>query len=188
VTHPTIASWQRGDTTPAPGPQRDRLLAELGIAIDAWDRKAPVSGFALPPAPPAIDDEAPLPQSAEGLDDLIRQLRAARSAPDVTPATLARLASVEARAVVAKAQLADISAQAWAHPAWQVTLERCARALAPQPLALEALMAALGPPPSRPIRDDFPALVAAVEAANAALVAACKAAGATRPGTAEAAG
>lgn len=115
-SHATAQRWLSGVTAP-PYDARLRIQEVFGIDRKTWEQAPEAQTFAdalstrlrthadaIAAAEAALEDN-PLPDAADGLEELIRQCRAARGVPDVAPTILARIGGIEVRAVAERERL-----------------------------------------------------------------------------------
>lgn len=96
-------------------------------------------------APAALEhkpeaETAPLPKDPGELDHLLDQVRRVRAAPDVTPATLARLGAIEVRAYEARARIRSAREAAARSDEMDAVIGGLLDVLKPHPLAERAVL------------------------------------------------
>ena len=142
VSKTSAIRWRRGEKTPGTE-ARSLLLAAFGIPLNAWDLQSESDEPSLPLS--ALPTEPTDLSAADGdeLAELIQRLRSARNRDDISPLTLARLASAET--IVRREQEARRSMldRIKASAEWQRILSAFELALTPFPAARDALVASL---------------------------------------------
>lgn len=138
----TILRWRNGVVLPHME-ARARMQVEFGIPIQAWSKR-PSSD-----EPPTTEaDEHELPQTADHMDELLRQIRRDRTQPNLLPSERTKLITAEAGILRLRADFearAELSEDRYVreHPGWLRIRNELARVLAQFPEAARAVADAL---------------------------------------------